>query len=419
MEPLLKDRRIYLLLTANIASSVGTGISGIAIPWFLIQQPGGEAVFGYLMFGMTGVSFLLSPLIGVWVDRFSRKGLLQLNQFLGWAVTLPFALWGWFEGTFAPWQLVVVSASSTLYYNLHFPTQFALVQEIFDRSRYRILNSLLEVQSQVATVISGGLGSLLLGVVDLHWILLINAATFLFALILISLLPYRHPGRQTALPPGAGGWWNDFSQSLSYLRSRRGLTLFFFCTMLPFIGVMASNYLNPLYVVDTLKSDVIVMGLQEMLYAVGAVTAGFTLPWLARRWGSYVALLITVGLFTLSTAVLAWVPMVGVFLTMKVLFGWGNAGTRVARNTLMMERVPNSFIGRVNSFFQALGYILRILFLGLFTQMVPERGAAWAYGILFFLMVGAWIGVVWGRRVVRDTQSEIPKEGVVTKAKER
>lgn len=409
MEPLMKDRRMYLLLTANIASSVGTGISGIAIPWFLIQQPGGEAVFGYLMFGMTVVSFLLSPIIGVWVDRFSRKGLLQLNQFLGLAVTLPFALWGWAAGSFAPWQLVVISASSTLYYNLHFPTQFALVQEIFDRSRYRALNSLLEVQSQAAAMISGGLGSLLLGMMDLQWILLIDASTFLFALILISLLPYRHHGRQTAPPRSPGGWWSDLSGGVAYLRSRPGLTFFFFCTMLPFIGVMASNYLNPLYVVDTLKADAAVMGLQEMLYAVGAVAAGFTIPWLARRWGSHVTLLITVGLFTLSTAVLAFVPVVGVFLTMKVLFGWGNAGTRVARNTLMMERVPNVLIGRVNSFFQATGYILRILFLGLFTQTVPGLGATWAYGILFLLMAGAWVGVACGRRVVRG-EGEMPEE---------
>ncbi|QKG83653.1 MFS transporter [Kroppenstedtia pulmonis] len=414
METIWKDRRMYLLVTANIASSVGTGISGIAVPWFLIQQPGGEAVFGYLMLGMNMVSFLLSPVIGVWVDRFSRKWLLQVNQILGLTATLPLALWGWSTGSFAPWQLVVISASGTLYYNLHFPTQLALVQEMFDRSRYRILNSVLEVQSQVAAVISGGLGSILLEVMELQWILLVDAATFLFSLILISFLPYQRRVGQTEGPTQSGTWWGNLSDGFRYLWGKPGLTFFFLCTMLPFIGVMASNYLNPLYVVDILKANAAVMGLQEMLYAVGAVAAGFTIPWLARRLGSYRTLLVTVGLFALSTAFLAFIPVVGVFLTMKVIFGWGNAGTRVLRNTLIMEMVPNHIIGRVNSSFQAVGYILRILTLGLFTQTVPQLGAAWAYGILLLLMTGAWFGVAGSRKVVLGqtdpSQERIRKE---------
>ncbi|PTX58901.1 Na+/melibiose symporter-like transporter [Melghirimyces profundicolus] len=401
MTSVCNDRRMYTLLAANIASSVGTGISGIAVPWYLIQRPGGEAAFGYLMFGMTIMSFLLAPSIGVWVDRFSRKRLLLINQCIGLAVTLPLALWGMIAGHYSTWQLVTVSAAAFLYYNLHFPTQFALVQEIFDRSRYRTLNGLLEVQSQAAAMISGGLASLLLGMVDFHWILTVDAVTYLLGFLLLWTLPYRRERVERGTSPVSRSWWGDLSKGARYLRNQPRLTLFFLCTMLPFIGVMASNYLNPIYVVDTLKADAAVMGLQEMLYAVGAVSAGITIPWLMRRLGAYVTLLVTVGFYTLATSVLAWVPVVTVFLTIKFLFGWGNAGTRVARNTLMMELVPNRLIGRVNSFFMGVGYMLRITLLGLFTQTVPQWGAMWAYRVLFIVMMLGWLGVILSRGVVK------------------
>ncbi|SMO88713.1 MFS transporter [Melghirimyces algeriensis] len=402
MNSIWKERRIYILLMANIASSVGTGISGIAVPWFLIQRSGGEAIYGYLMFGMTVVSFLLSPTIGVWVDRVSRKRLLLWNQCFGMMVTFPLALWGFTVGHFEIWQLVAVSASSFLYYTLHFPAQFALVQEIFDRSQYSTLNSLLEVQSQAAAVISGGLASLLLDRVGLDWILFLDFATYLLSFLLLWRIPYSRKSREDGETPVFRSWWGDFLEGYQYLRTKPMLTLFFLCTLFPFIGVMASNYLNPIYVVKTLNADATVMGLQEIMYAVGAVAAGVLIPWFVRRLGPYATLLTTVGCFVLATAVLAFVPMVMVFLMIKLLFGVGNAGTRVVRKTLMMEKVPNRLIGRVNSFFMGVGYILRIVLLGLFTEMVPEKGAMWAYAILLILMVAAWIGIAASRNVLKN-----------------
>ncbi|KYD06884.1 hypothetical protein B4119_0669 [Parageobacillus caldoxylosilyticus] len=36
MSSLYRDRRLYLLLVANLFSSVGTGITMTAVPWMLV-----------------------------------------------------------------------------------------------------------------------------------------------------------------------------------------------------------------------------------------------------------------------------------------------------------------------------------------------------------------------------------------------
>ncbi|MGQ0519429.1 hypothetical protein ACT453_61945, partial [Bacillus sp. D-CC] len=52
----------------------------------------------------------------------------------------------------------------------------------------------------------------------------------------------------------------------------------------------------------------------------------------------------------------------------------GNAGTRVARNVLMMEEIPNEVMGRVDSLFRLIGTGIRIVLLMLFTRPITSFG---------------------------------------------
>lgn len=106
---------------------------------------------------------------------------------------------------------------------------------------------------------------------------------------------------------------------------------------MPFITVMVTNYLFPVYIAKTLHQDASIYALTEVIYAVGAVLAGITMSPLSRRIGLYRAVLTTTVTFTAAMFTVALVPVVSVFLLMKVLLGWGNAGTRINRNTASEE----------------------------------------------------------------------------------
>jgi hypothetical protein len=77
------------------------------------------------------------------------------------------------------------------------------------------------------------------------------------------------------------------------------------------------------------------------------------------------------------------------------LLAAGNAGTRVAHSSLMMECIPNDKIGRVDSLFRAVGLMIRILLLSVFTGAVSLESVMMPYAIL-----GAVLSVslltVWG-----------------------
>ncbi|GGE23765.1 hypothetical protein GCM10011571_27270 [Marinithermofilum abyssi] len=278
-----------------------------------------------------------------------------------------------------------------LYWTVHFPTQFAWVQEMFPPTRFRVLNSVLEIQSQTASMLSGGLASLLLGKVPVALILTLDAASYVIGGAMIACISSRSSSRLGSNRTVT--WVADMMEGFACLRTDPRRISFFLCALFPFIAVMAGNYVNPIFVVQTLRAEPSVLGLSSLLYAVGAVLAGWTVSRLMERKGAVWVIVACVALFAAGLASVAWFPVVLIFLVAETVMGWGNAGARIARNTLLMETVPNKVMGRVNSFFMGAGYVCRLLLLGSFTWLVPGYGAGLAYQLLAVLLALALAGV--------------------------
>ena len=73
---LWRDRKARLILIADFLLVVGSGITWLAVPWFLIQEPNGNAVYGLSSSALTLLIFLLLPFLGKAIDRNSRKKVL-------------------------------------------------------------------------------------------------------------------------------------------------------------------------------------------------------------------------------------------------------------------------------------------------------------------------------------------------------
>jgi len=403
---LLRDTRAQRLVIANLFSSVGSGITIVAVPWLLVNQPDGNAIFGWTTFWTTVVLFLFIPYYGAWVDRHSRKAMLLWGEVFGFGATLTMALVALFTGRVETWQLVTTFFFGWLYYTLHYPAKFAFVQQIFDRSQYQALTSMMEVQGQVASMAAGGLASLLIGKVDLSSILLLDASSYLVGLLLISTIPYQstHLGNDAGTTPKPSAW-QAVAEAWRWLSERRTLLWFFICSFVPFLAVMVSNYLFPIYVAQTLRASPATYGIGEMAFAGGAVLAGLSVPLLTARIGQARSTVALAGVFILgSTLIIIW-PTVGTFFVALLLMGLGNAGVRVARNVIVLRLVPNALMGRVNVFFAAFERFWRTVLILTMTLGVDHFGARTGFGILLALNLAAFAGLLATRAAAEDSGS--------------
>jgi MFS family permease len=387
MSLLYRDRRFQYILAANILSSIGTGITMIAVPWLFVNQAGGKVAFGYTMLTMTVLMFVLTPFISWMIDRVSRKRMLLAGEAIGGIIVILFVIYGFLGMTYQTVHYTILFAIGSLYYTLFYPTIFAFNQEIFDNSQYKQLNGLMEIQGQLSAVLAGGLASFMLKSVELKWILLFDAFTYAAAFILLALIPYK----RTFAIQTEGSFWKKISEGYIYMKSRPVLFLFLLASFMPFIGVMVTNYLFPVYISDILHGDGSVYGLHEMVYGIGAAFAGILIPLMLQKLSTEWSIAITVLIYTIALIMYSFFPTIPLFYLLTILTAFGNAGTRVARNSFIMEMVPNEKIGRVDGLFRVVGLAFRIVLLATFTKNITDANVLVSFGMLNIILVVATI----------------------------
>lgn len=418
MKDLLRDTRVQRLLIANTLGSIGSGVTIFSVPWLLVKAPDGNAAYRWITIVTTIALFVITPYYGAWVDRHSRKTALLVSEAWGFFATLAMAVTGLALGGFATWQLMAVYFAGMVYYTLHYPAKFALIQQMFDRSQYQSLTGLLEIQGQTAMMIAGGLGGILVEHVPLWVILLFDAATYLTSFLIQATLPYEAThlyGRdgQPARPRTRGprvptsGVWSAVGEGWRWLRARPRLAIFFTCSLVPFLIVMASNYLFPIYVSQTLHASAVYFAGAEITFALGSIAAGFLLPRLIGRHSAANTIPATMLVFLAGLIVIIVFRFPVALLFAGMLLGFGNAGCRVARSALLLHLVPNTVMGRVNGFYLVFDRVMRTLLVYAMV-IIDTHGTPAGYLILTCLLLLAFVGVLQSRSSVRVSANVVP-----------
>ncbi|MDH4422441.1 MULTISPECIES: MFS transporter [Bacillus] len=383
MSSIYKDPRLYYILGANSLSAIGSGIVMITIPWLLIKESGGDTTFGYVSIISTLIMFLLTPFIGQSIDRFSRKSLLLCNEGIGIAVIGIMVIWGFAGQSYQSIHYILIYIAGSFYYLLFYPTIFAFNQEIFQAEHYKSLSGTMEIQGQLTQVIAGAAASFLIEIISLKWILLVDMLTFIGAFFLFLCIPYvkkKAVKRKVTFK-------KQLFEGIHFMKKRPKLFWFLFATYMPFIGVMMANYLIPVYISDILKANASVYAKQSMMYGVGAVIAGISIPLIMKYVKTEVSIVMTMGIYIISITAMVIEPSIMLLYGLAIFHAIGNAGTRVARNVLMMEEIPNEVMGRVDSLFRLIGTGIRIVLLMLFTAGVSKVGVMVPFYLLSFILI--------------------------------
>jgi MFS family permease len=407
---LLRDPRVRRLLLANVTSSAGAGVTLIAVPWLLIQQPEGSRYYGYVTLGATIALFLFMPYYGAWLDRHARRTMLLAGEAFGFIAMTLMAVWALAAGGSSTGQLMATYFCGMLYSTLHYPARFAFIQETFQPRHYQALTGLSEIQGQTATVLAGAVASVVIGQVALPFLLLANAGTHLFAYLVQRGLP--QPTRRGS-PKRHRNAWRAMAEGGRWLRERPRLCAFLLCTYVPFVVAMAGNYLFPIYVDRILHANSAVFGRGETLFALGALSAGLLIPCLVPQVGADRTLVATMGLFALGLFLVALFPFTGLYYAAALLLGLGCAGSRVARGAIVLTRVPTEVLGRVQMFFSAFDRLLRTSLIFAATVIVDHFDATLGFGMLASVVIVALAGMMLSRTSIRTAATPAEAQSLV------
>lgn len=393
MRVVFSNREFQKLFFSNLFSSFGQGMTMIGISWYLVETTGQAKLLGSTMLISAVLMFFIGPYIGTLIDRFSRKKILLFESALGFVILAILALWGFF-GPYAEWMLISIFLVTTFMFQIHYPAQSALVQEGFEPKDYNDINSLLEIENQTAAVLSGAAAGIMLQQFGLHIVLLINALTYLVSFLLLGTMQYTFTLEKHAKENEGTSWLEQLWQSWEYMKRKRGFIVFGISALMPFIAVMASNLLAPVFVDQTLKAGVTIYSLGEVTYSIGAVAAGICIAAVTRKLGDFQAMVAGTLLFAFACILTVAFPKGWVFVLLFAFVGWCNASTRLIRLSLYMKIVPKHMMGRVGSFLNSVGMLMRLILIGLFTFMIDVTGAGFGYLVLAGLLLLAAVGII-------------------------
>jgi DHA3 family macrolide efflux protein-like MFS transporter len=396
---LTNKKTLAILLTANGVSSFAQGFTMMSIPYYF-NKIDDYSFFSLSLTVITLVSLFWALYAGSIIDGFNRKDVFLGTNFVGGIVILSIASLGFKEGELTNILIILVYALTMFGYVIHYPNLYAFSQELSEPKDYTKITSLIEIVGQSTVMGSAIMGTMLLKGIEnvhvpftdavvtierweIHEIFLFDAIAYFVSFLIILLIKYS-PNMKLVISD-EGSLYERLKTGYMYLKNNQLVALFGICSFTIFIVVYIEQFaLMTPYVLNHLKQDAPVLGLTELMYGLGALFSGVIIQTLFSKMPVLKAVVLltfaTGAIFLLSSMTCAII----VFINVAFLKGFTNASSRIFRVTYLFSLIPNELAGRVNSFFNVMNTVFRLIFLSLFTLPFFMEGSnvVYAYGVL-------------------------------------
>jgi MFS family permease len=342
-------RSIYALLAANGISTLGTRMSFLAIPWFVLSVTGSAAATGLVVFAEMAPYVLVQGLGGPLVDRLGAWRVAIVSELVAGIAMAGIPLLHAENVLGLPLLAAAVGVAGAVR-GAGDTGNRVLVPALAEGAAmpFERASGLFDGISRLASMLGIPLAGVLILLVSAPGVIVVDAATFAISGALIALAvprsaePAPHPDESEA------GYLRRLAQGFAYLRGDRlltGVAIMVLVTNL--LDAAQASVFMPVWGQEVLGSPVGV-GIVGGLFGLGAVSGNATLTWLAPRlprravyaWGfllagapRYVAL-----------ALFSTVPPVA---AIAFVAGFGAGSINPILGAVEYERVPRHLQARV------------------------------------------------------------------------
>lgn len=384
----LRHPNYRLFFFGQSISLIGTWITRIASSWLVYRLTGSEFLLGLVTFAGQIPSLVLSPIAGVYIDRWNKHRVLVITQALAMCQSAMLAYLT-LTGRITVADVLVLQAVQGLINAFDTPARQSFVVQMVDGpsdlANAIALNSALVNSSRM---IGPAIGGVLIAAVGEGWCFALDAISYVF--VIGSLAAMRVPQWVKAADhmPVITALAAGYKYVSEFAPVRSGLLLVALVSMLG----MPYQVLMPVMASEVLGGGANTLGVLMTATGVGALLGSVylasrhTVLGLGRRIAQ-AAMLFGVALVVFSLSRHLWLSLVVLPFT-----GLGFIVTLAATNTVVQTVVPEDLRGRVMSFYT-------VAFLGtapigsLIAGMAAERIGApttIALGGAACLAGGAW-----------------------------
>lgn len=343
----LQHRNYRLFFGGQSISLIGTWMQRIALPWLVYKMTGSEVLLGVVGFAAQIPSFLLAPVAGVLIDRWSRYRVLLVTQVIS-MIQAGILAWLSLTGSLEIWHIVTLSLILGCINAFDMPARHSFVIDMIenkdDMGNAIALNSLM---FNGARLIGPSVAGIVLATSGEGICFLINALSYIF--IIISLLAMHVPvnnekKKETRI-------FSELKEGLAYAFGF--LPIKSIILLLGLVSLMGASYqvLMPVYAKVILHGDSHTFGFLMGAAGAGALLGAVYLA--SRKSVMKLGRLIPAATALLSVGLVAMAFNTSFLVSMFLMFftGLGMMAQTAASNTIIQTITDDDKRGRVMSLY--------------------------------------------------------------------
>lgn len=396
------------MLVAQFVSLIGTHMSTLALPWFVLTSPGGTPgrMVGVLL--ATAIPYAAFGLFaGAFVDRFDTKRfMVWLDLARGGITALIPALH--LLGVLQYWEILAVAALSSTLSTPYQGARMAIVPDLVgERERdLTLANTALQLSMQLTTVFGPVFAGLLIPAIGNVNVLFVDAATYLVAAALLALGVRK---RVKVRLHEAHHILEEVRTGVAFIWNTRLIRIGIIVGTLATLGfAMMVTAALPVFVREVLHEDSDALGWLLGTWGAGASIGMVFYGSIGERWPFPRGL--TIASFMTLMVVPLWVPpATAAFTPSLVAFGVSGlfgAPVGIIVNTLLQTGTPPNLRGRVFSAFQALMLVATPVGLAIAGPVLSRWGVMplmWGTAALFTVTAAT----LWASRDIRHLEASM------------
>jgi MFS family permease len=179
-----------IVWVGQIISLLGTSMTGFAMTIWAYEKTNAATALAMVGFFFVAPMLIASPFAGAIVDRSNRKLMMMISDIASGIATIIILIL-YRTGHLEIWHLFVTSAFQGVFQSFQWPAYSAAITTMIPKEQYGRANGMLSLADTASNIFAPILAGALLGIIGFSGILLIDIASFVFAIgaLLLVFIP--------------------------------------------------------------------------------------------------------------------------------------------------------------------------------------------------------------------------------------
>ncbi|MDA1652251.1 MFS transporter [Bacillus cereus group sp. TH160LC] len=360
IKPSMKD--FYLMVSGQIITILGSTLLRFALSLYVLDITGRADIFAGL-YAVTSIPFLLAPLGGAITDRFNRRNVMVIFDFINAAIVLSFIVL-LFTGSVSILSIGTIMFLLAIISAMYAPLVMASIPQLVPEKKLEQANGIVNGVQALSNIVAPVLGGILYGIIGLKMLVIISCFAFFLSAILemFITIPFIKRVQESHIIPTIV---KDMKEGFIYVLKQP----FILKSML--LAALLNLILTPLFVVGAPIIIRVTMESSDMLYGVGmglidfatilgALSIGFFTKKLQMKTLYYWMILIALLVIPMALSVtpfilnLGYYPPFILFILSSILIAMIMTIVSIYVITVVQKKTLNENLGKVMAIITAI-----------------------------------------------------------------